>query len=83
MPDKKSIPYFNGQKPGGPCGCFYPDVTRVRDEYYKGKPMRVLLCIHHGTSRVVIDSTAFSKNEAGIPTEAWRETERARLKATK
>lgn len=70
-------PYFKNQHPA-PCGCFYPDVTSIRDDPVKGE--RVLYCIHHGTVR---DKLVLKPRQGSnpIPNEDWREGERQRLMA--
>ena len=70
-------PYFKDQKPS-PCGCFYPDVTRVRDDPVQRQ--RILFCVVHGD--VTIPHEHFIRNETSqeIPSEEWREIERTRLR---
>lgn len=70
-------PYFLGQQPAS-CGCYYPDVTRIRDD--KPSLRRVLLCINHGEFWDQLHCrTSLCKSEWPIPTEEWRKAERARL----
>ena len=70
-------PYFKNQHPA-PCGCFYPDVTRVNDDPIKKK--RILHCMYHGRveGKLVLKPT---QETTPIPSDDWREGERQRLMA--
>lgn len=71
-------PYFKGQKPEA-CGCYYPDVTRIRDRYdNEGKGIQVLFCYAHGICSVKL-VTPPEGDEEEIPAEEWREKEKKRL----
>jgi len=72
-----SGPYFKGQI-ASQCGCFFPDVTRLRDDLAANK--RVLHCIVHGTVEIPLYGHP-SDGEQPIPTDEWREQERERLRA--
>ncbi len=75
-------PYFKNQLPA-PCGCYYPDVTRIRDD--QDKHERILFCIKHGVysvplgeiERRLVDSTPLP-----IRDEKWREAERQCLRSS-
>ena len=67
-------PYFLGQEAAA-CGCFYPDVTRLREG---PKSTRTLYCILHG--EVVIPYRGLASGADDIPSEEWRESERRRLR---
>ncbi|MBI4094874.1 MAG: hypothetical protein HY435_01620 [Candidatus Liptonbacteria bacterium] len=69
-------PYFVGQK-SSVCGCYYPDVTRVRDEAERGE--RILFCITHGEFAVPLEG-APQRSSSPIPDEDWRAMERDRLR---
>lgn len=71
-------PYFKGQEPSA-CGCFFPDVTHVRDDPVQRQ--RTWFCIVHGD--VTIPHGHFIRNQKSqeIPSEEWREKERAKLRA--
>ena len=72
-------PYFKGQT-ACVCGCFYPDVTRIRDDALAHE--RVFFCVVHGEVRVKLSLLATPRSsESGMPTEGWRAKERERLKA--
>jgi|GEM_PF-6285363 hypothetical protein len=74
-------PYFPRQEPAV-CGCFFPDVTRIRDEPRSG--MRVLHCIVHGEVSVPLETALMVDSEPQpIPTEEWREGQRLKLANTK
>jgi hypothetical protein len=70
-------PYFKGQKPLAPCGCFFPDVTRIRDEDEE----RIFWCVTHKQVREHrqpgVEPIPTMKP---IPSEAWREQERLTLR---
>lgn len=66
-------PYFKSQIPCV-CGCYYPDVTRVRDE----GNTRVFYCIFHGEI-IAKNDCGFSPIQQEIPTDEWREKERERI----
>ncbi len=70
-------PYFEGQRKEQ-CGCYYPDVTRVRDDL--SDRTRHLFCIVHGkiTEHVAQVQRLISEEES-IPSDEWREEERNRL----
>ncbi len=73
-------PYFSGQQTSSPCGCYYPDVTRLGDN--KITFQRTLHCVFHGQQVVPIDGRegcVYTFDQA-IPTEDWREAERVRLR---
>ena len=73
-------PYFKGQKQT-PCGCYYPDVTRIKDD--KDKGTRTVLCINHGEMVIPLAlQTVASADVQGIPSDEWRESERERLRKT-
>jgi hypothetical protein len=69
-------PYFKGQVSSSPCGCFYPDVTRIRDD--RTGRIRVLFCINHG--EISVEHSFPERKDIPIPPEEWREKERARLR---
>lgn len=67
-------PYFEGQKCHASCGCYYPDVVRVKDT----PAGRVFHCVKHGVyggSGEIAD-----EDKKLIPSDGWREKERARLR---
>ncbi|MBI2888456.1 MAG: hypothetical protein HYY10_00870 [Candidatus Liptonbacteria bacterium] len=68
-------PYAEGQQPAS-CGCYYPDVVRLRDN--KPRKMRTLHCVTHGEYEVPLEDDA-SMIESPIPTEEWRAAERLRI----
>lgn len=71
-------PYFAGQLAWS-CGCYYPDVTRVRDDLVK--KARILYCIVHGECEAPLDRyTTPSYDKVPMPTDDWRESERQRLR---
>jgi len=73
-------PYCRGQQPAE-CGCYYPDVTRRRDDVENGK--RILFCIFHGEYSVPLGNVKDpSPEEVPLPTEEWRENERRRLRTS-
>lgn len=82
MKDKthESGPYFKGQTEAV-CGCYYPDVTRIRDD--AKTDTRILHCIVHGEISEDLVNTAPSDSVQDIPTDEWREKERRRLRAVK
>jgi hypothetical protein len=72
-------PYFKGQITTSPCGCFYPDVTRIRDN--KKKKIRTFFCIIHGEKDIFLEFGSDAREEeVPVPSEEWREKERARLR---
>lgn len=70
-------PYFKGQHPA-PCGCYYPDITRIKDDPVNGK--RILHCMYHERveGKLVLKPV---QDVNPIPNENWREGERQRLMA--
>lgn len=81
-------PYSKGQEPSCPHGCYYPDVSRLRDERRNNKIIRICYCIRHGYMESVLDTTNMSKEDIKevlsspeMPTEYWRESERIRLRS--
>ena len=76
-PAKISGPYYTGQQPDS-CGCYFPDVVRVRDDCQSRN--RTFDCINHGEIIVGMQSNvvAISGNDF-MPTDEWRKKERKRL----
>jgi hypothetical protein len=82
-------PYFKGQKSSCPHGCYYPDISRLRDERRNNKIIRISYCIRHGYIESNLDTTNMSKEDIKkvlscprrMPTEYWRESERIRLRS--
>jgi len=74
-------PYFAGQK-AAQCGCYYPDVTRVRDN--SQKKTRTCFCITHGElTHPLGQGDTPNPNVSEIPSDEWREKERERLRVVK
>lgn len=74
-------PYFAGQK-AAQCGCYYPDVTRVRDDCVNHT--RTYYCVVHGEiTRPLDERSEANPDVCQIPPETWREKERERLRAVK
>jgi len=49
-------PYFSGQEPS-PCGHYYPDVLRLRDEKRKdGSLVRIMDCSYCGRYELLLDA---------------------------
>ncbi len=72
-------PYFKGQLSSSPCGCFYPDVTRVKDDPVQRE--RTLFCMIHGDVKIPWESFTRNQTSQEIPSEEWRENERIKLRA--
>ena len=66
---REAEPYFDGQIPG-PCGCYYPDVQREKDESrLGGGVIRTYRCKNHGCftiERPEIDYQAVKRTESTI-----------------
>lgn len=74
-------PYFKGQTAAN-CGCFFPDVVRLRDDFTRKK--RILHCVVHGQYEIPLPSGVEKKDCSDmnpIPTDEWREKERQRLRS--
>lgn len=71
-------PYSPTQKPNSPCGCYYPDVTRVRDD--AKKLVRILYCIHCGEQKQKITKDEVDETVCSIPTFEERQAERERIR---
>lgn len=71
-------PYFKNQQTESTCGCYYPDVTRLRDD--AETRTRILHCIYHGDIFIPLKDNQFMPDEFDIPTEEWREKERQRMR---
>ncbi|OGG55111.1 hypothetical protein A3D62_01165 [Candidatus Kaiserbacteria bacterium RIFCSPHIGHO2_02_FULL_49_11] len=72
-------PYFEGQVKAV-CGCYYPDVTRLRDN--PNERTQTNFCIAHESYDFLVDKDKEFNgvNETPIPTDKWRESERWRLR---
>ena len=68
-------PYYPGQKPG-PCGCYYPDVTRICDNMEE--KLRTHYCATHGECHSKTQHP--HRGVESIPTDEWRREERNRLR---
>lgn len=75
--DDPSGPYYVGQEVN-PCGCYYPDVTRVKDD--ATKRVRILFCRTHNAYEVPLGDTPACLEPTTIPTEEEREKERQELR---
>jgi len=72
-------PYFEGQIVD-PCGCYYPDVTRVGMDANTKESIRH--CINHGEYHIPVSPKVVWLNERmSIPPEEWREEERKRIRS--
>jgi hypothetical protein len=75
------VPYAIDQEPSCPHGCYYPDITRIRDEQRDDKIIRVSYCTRHGFINSDVNTTHLSNNQISellqshrmIPTNEWRE----------
>lgn len=68
-------PYFEGQHPA-PCGHYYPDVTRVKDDPVKGKRFWYCSICHRQVEEKLVFGP-YADNQ--ISNENWRQGERERL----
>ena len=69
-------PYFPGQEAAA-CGCYFPDVTLVRDELATGNS--ILYCITHHEVVEAGASQGLAEPEP-IPDDEWRESMREILR---
>lgn len=74
---KQRGPYSPSQKPNSPCGCYYPDVTRVRDD--PKKLVRILYCIYCGEQTKRINKDEVDDTVCNIPSFEERQAERERI----
>ena len=75
-------PYFKDQQIS-PCGCFYPDVTRIGSDLTTAET--ILYCIIHEEYRVAGSRESLLRHRGlrepvAIPSDEWREGERRRLR---
>ena len=81
----KGGPYFQNQKPCR-CGCYYPDVLRIKDEAQTVGVVRTYDCITHGRSEVSRPEISFDpdipslENASPASLEELRKNERQRLR---
>lgn len=73
-------PYFKGQN-AAECGCYFPDVVRLGDDFKRGK--RILYCVNHGEYEIPspdgVREEKRQEEKKPIPSEEWREQERQRM----
>ena len=74
----QSGPYYDGQLPGA-CGCYFPDVTRIRDD--RVTKTRFFHCRLHGEVAEPLEANKPSLPAQEIPSEEWRQKERDKLRA--
>jgi hypothetical protein len=75
---KQRGPYSPNQKSHSPCGCYYPDVVRLRDD--KKRLVRILHCIHCGMQERRIKRDEVDETIYADLTPEERQAERARIR---